>query len=120
MERQVSFVVELAVKKGSFGAFKDLIAEMVAGTNIEPQTLAYEWYVSEDTGTVYIFEKYADSEAMITHVGGFMKIWAERFLNFVDVKSFTVLGDPSPAARDLLTGLGPVYLRPLAGFSRLV
>ena len=48
MEGQVSWVVELAVKPGQLDAFKTLMEEMVAGTNAEPQTLNYEWYMSGD------------------------------------------------------------------------
>jgi quinol monooxygenase YgiN len=118
VEQHVSWVVELAVKSGELDAFKELMEEMVAGTSEEPQTLAYEWYISGDGSTVHIFEKYADSEAMILHVNGFLQKWAGRFMECVDVTRFTVYGDPSPAARELLEGFGPTYLGPWGGFSR--
>jgi quinol monooxygenase YgiN len=118
MESHVSWVIELAVKEGALGAFTELMGEMVAGTSGEPQTLGYEWYISDDESTIHIFEKYADSEAMILHVNGFLEKWAGRFLESVDVTAFTVYGDPSPAARELLAGFGPTYLGPWGGFSR--
>jgi quinol monooxygenase YgiN len=118
VEQHVSWVVELAVKDGKRDAFEELMEEMVAGTSEEPTTLAYEWYSSDDGSTVHIYEKYADSDAMIAHVNGFMEKWAGRFVECVDVTAFTVYGDPSPAARDILQGFGPVYLGPWAGFSR--
>jgi quinol monooxygenase YgiN len=92
--------------------------EMVSGTSGEPQTLAYEWYISDDQGTVHIYEKYADSEAMIAHTGGFLAKWAERFMGCVDVTRFVVYGDPSAAAREILDGFGATYLGPWGGFSR--
>lgn len=119
MEQHVSWVLELAVKDGQLDTFKALMEEMVAGTSEETQTLAYEWYISDDGGTVHIFEKYADSDSMISHVNGFLEKWAERFLASVDPTRFVVYGDPSPAARELLSGFGPVYLGPWGGFSRL-
>ena len=64
------------------------------------------------------FEKYADSVAMIAHVSGFLEKWASRFLGCVDVTRFTVYGDPSAAARDLIAGFGPAYLGPWGGFAR--
>ncbi len=118
MKDHVSWVIELAVKDGELDTFKALMDEMVAGTSEEPQSLGYEWYISEDGGTVHIFEKYADSEAMISHVNGFLEKWAARFLASVDPTRFVVYGDPSPAARELLAGFGPVYLGPWGGFSR--
>jgi len=118
LESHVSWVIELAVKDGELGSFTELMHEMVAGTSEEPNTLAYEWYVSEDEGTVHIFEKYADSDAMIMHVTGFLGKWAARFLECVDPTRFVVYGNPSPAARELLAGFGPTYLGPWGGFSR--
>lgn len=118
MDRHVSWVVELAVKDGRLDAFTELMKEMVAGTSEEPQTLAYEWYISADRRTVHIYEKYADSDAMSSHVDGFLQKWAERFMGCVDVERFTVYGDPSPGARDILQGFDPAYLGPWDGFSR--
>jgi quinol monooxygenase YgiN len=118
MKEHVSWVIELAVKPGKLGSFKELMDEMVAGTSAEPETRNYEWYISGDEGTVHIFEKYADSGAMVTHVNGFMEKWAGRFMECVDPTRFTVYGDPSEAARELLAGFGPTYLAPWGGFAR--
>jgi len=118
MEGHVSWIIELKVKDGKLGTFTELMEEMVAGTSEEPQSLGYEWYISGDQGEVHIFEKYADSEAMVAHVTGFMSKWAGRFLECVDVTRFIVYGDPSPAARELLDGFGATYLAPWGGFSR--
>ena len=118
MKDHVSWVIELAVKPGQLDSFKQLMDEMVAGTNEEPETLNYEWYISDDGGSVHIFEKYANSEAMITHVNGFMEKWAGRFMECVNPTRFVVYGDPSPAARELLAPFGGTYLGPWGGFAR--
>ena len=118
MQQHVSWVIELAVKPGQLGSFKELMEEMVAGTGTEPETLNYEWYISGDAGTVHIFEKYANSDAMISHVSGFMEKWAGRFMECVSPTRFTVYGDPSEAARELLAPFGATYLAPWGGFAR--
>ena len=118
MEGQVSWMLEGAVKAGQLDTFKALMEEMVEGTSTEPSTLNYEWYISEDGGTVHLYEKYADSDAMIAHVNGFLEKWAGRFMACLDVTRFTVYGDPSASARELLAGFGPTYLGPLGGFAR--
>jgi quinol monooxygenase YgiN len=118
VENHVSWVIELAVKDGELGAFNELMEEMVSGTSGEPQTLGYEWYISDDQGTVHIYEKYADSDAMVAHVKGFIEKWSGRFLGSCNVTRFVVYGDPSPAARELLDGFGATYLAPWGGFSR--
>jgi quinol monooxygenase YgiN len=119
MEWQVSWVIELAVKDGQLDTFKELMEEMVDGTSSEPQTLNYEWHISDDETTVHIYEKYADSDAMIAHVQGFMAKWSARFLDCVDVTRFVVYGSPSAAARELLDNFGGTYLAPWGGFSRI-
>jgi quinol monooxygenase YgiN len=118
MKEHVSWVIELDVKDGQLDSFKALMEEMVAGTSTETGTLNYEWYISDDEGTVHIFEKYADSEEMITHVNGFMAKWAGRFMECVTPTRFTVYGDPSKAARELLAPFGGKYLAPWGGFAR--
>ena len=55
---------------------------------------------------------------MITHVNGFMEKWAGRFMERVDPTRFTVYGDPSEAARELLAAFGGTYLAPWGGFAR--
>lgn len=118
MEDQVSWVIELAVKPGELEAFRALMEEMVAGTSLQPSALGYEWFISADDATVHIYEKYADSEATVSHVSGFLANWAERFLAAVDVTRFTVYGSPNAAAKEMLDGFGAVYLGPWGGFSR--
>jgi quinol monooxygenase YgiN len=118
MENQVSWLIELAVKPGELETFKALREEMVAGTSGEPGALAYEWFISDDGGTVHIYEKYADSDAMISHVNGFREKWAGRFRVCVDVQRFTSYGSPTAAAEEVLDGFGGTHLGPWGGFSR--
>ena len=118
MEEQVSWLIELAVKDGQLDAFTELMEEMVAGTSVEPQTLAYEWYISDDRTTVHIYEKYADSASTISQVNGFLEKWADRFMACVDVSRFVVYGSPNAEAREILGAFGGMYMGPWGGFSR--
>jgi quinol monooxygenase YgiN len=118
MKDHVSWVIELSVKAGQLDTFKALMDEMVSGTSTEPGTLNYEWYISDDEGTVHIFEKYESSEAMVVHVNGFMEKWAARFMQCVQPTRFVVYGAPSEAARALLAPFGGTYLAPWGGFAR--
>src|ERR671934_570017 len=95
MQGQVSWLLETAVKPGQLDTFKALMDEMVDGTSTESQTLNYEWYISDDRGSIHLYEKYADSDAMIAHVNGFLEKWAARFMACIDVTRFTVYGNPS-------------------------
>jgi len=120
LDGHVTFLVEVAVKDGRLDTFEQLMREMVEGTSAEPQTLAYEWYISDDGGSVYVLEKYADSDAFLSHVEGFLAKWAGRMMECVEITRFVVGGDPSTAVREILDGFGATYARPWGGFSRFV
>jgi quinol monooxygenase YgiN len=118
IEGQVSWVLECEVKDGKLDDFKELMDEMVAGTSEEPQTLNYEWFISDDEKTVHLYEKYADSAATVTHVNGFLEKWAGRFMECVDVNRFTVYGNPDEAASQVIAPFGGKQLSTWGGFAR--
>jgi quinol monooxygenase YgiN len=98
MTERVSWVNELAVKAGKLQTFKELMEEMVSGARNQPGTLAYEWYISPDGGTVHVVETYADSAAVVAHhlsEGFALKNWAGRFMDCVDVTRVNAYGDPT-------------------------
>ena len=121
MRQHVSWVNELAVKHGKLATFRELMEEMVAGTRKEPGTLVYEWYISQDGGTVHVVETYADSAAVVAHhvsEGFALKNWAGRVMDCVDGSRVTAYGDPNAAAREILDRLGATYHSTWGGFSR--
>jgi quinol monooxygenase YgiN len=120
MDTKVSWVLEVAVKRGRLAAFRELMEEMVAATRTESGALGYEWFVSDDGGVVYLAERYADSAAILAHLGTFGERFAARFLAEVDPTRFTVMGCPSDAAKAALSGVDPAYLQPFGGFVREV
>jgi quinol monooxygenase YgiN len=118
MSGTVSWNLRLTVQDGRLDELRALMAEMVASTREEPGTIAYEWFLSEDGRTCHIYERYADSEAVMAHVGTFGARFADRFLACLQPTSFTVYGQPSAEAKAALDGLGAVYLGTLGGFHR--
>lgn len=118
MNDHVSWIFEVAVKPGKIDAFRTLMEEMVESTRAEPGALVYEWFVSDDGGIVLLYERYADSAAVLTHSGAFQAKFARRFMDLVDPTRFTVLGTPSDEAKAALSVAGRVFLQPFGGFVR--
>jgi len=118
MDKQVSWLIELAVKPGQLENFRALKDEMVASTETEAETLSYDWWVSADGSAVHIYERYADSAALVRHITGFKQKFAERFLTMVDPGRFTVYGEPDDAARGEMADFNPTYLGNFGGFAR--
>jgi len=118
MDEEVSWLVELAVKPGELDSLRALMAEMVASTRAEAGTLAYRWYVSSDDSTVHIYERYATSAAVMTHLQSFGSKFAERFFAAVDLTRWMIYGTPSAEVKSALNTFGPTYLGPFGGFVR--
>lgn len=118
MDKQVSWLVEAEVKAGQLETFEQLVRDMVESTSPEPGTLSYEWFISDDGTLVHIYERYADSDALLAHFRGFLEKFSDRFSASVDLKRFSVYGEPSDEAREALAALSPIYLGTLGGFVR--
>jgi len=118
MSDVVSWVAEFSIKTGQLDSFKALVEEMVKSTRNEPNTLSYEWFLSEDNNTCHVYERYADSAATMAHLGTFGEKFAERLLGSVDVLGFTTYGAPNDDVKGVLGGFGAVFMGQLDGFAR--
>lgn len=114
----VSWNLELDVGEGRLDDFRALMEEMVESTRGEAGALVYEWFIDADGSVCHIYERYADSAAVLAHLGTFASTFAERFLDCVQPTRLHVYGDPSEEAREALDGFGAVYLAPFGGFRR--
>jgi quinol monooxygenase YgiN len=118
MTAAISWNLRATVKDGSLEDFRVLMEEMVESTLNESGTLMYEWFLGEDGSSCHIYERYSDSDAVMTHVGTFGANFAERFLALAEVTELSVYGDPSDEVRAALAGMGASFLGTLGGFSR--
>jgi quinol monooxygenase YgiN len=118
MGEHITWLLELAVKPGKLDDLRALMDELVESTRAESGAVLFEWFISDDEGTVQLLERYADSAAGLQHVATFGVKFAERFVAAVDIKRFTVLGAPSDKARDALSKLGATFSSPWGGFAR--
>ena len=118
MSDEISWQLELELRTGRLGPFRTLTEEMVDATRGETGALIYEWFISEDGRSIWVYERYADSAAAIAHLRTFAHQFGDRFSRIVTRKRFTVLGSPSDELRSILDGFGAKYLARFAGFSR--
>jgi quinol monooxygenase YgiN len=119
MSENVYWVLEVTIQPDRFDDLKALVSAMVEATKSnEPGTLNYEWSISADRSVSTVYERYEDSAAVLTHMGSFNAHFAAQFLALVKPAGFVVYGAPSPAVKDVLSGLNPVYMSPFDGFKR--
>jgi quinol monooxygenase YgiN len=119
MSNQVSWMLELKVQSGREDDFKSLANEMIKDTQEnEPGTLVYEWSTSEDGQVCHVYERYADSAAVMTHLAAFGEKFAGRFLSVLTPTRIVVYGAPSPEVKEALRDFSPVYMNDIGGFTR--
>ncbi len=118
MSNTISWNLQMSVRDDRLNDARDLMNEMVVATQQEPGTQNYEWFLSGDDKTCHINERYADSEAVMVHLGNFGSKFADRFLACFEPTSLSVYGNPSSEARAALDGFGATYLGWLGGFNR--
>lgn len=119
MSDNVQWVIELNIRDGELDNVKALMNEMVEATqDNEPRTLNYEWFISEDGKSCHIYERYADSGAIMIHLGTFGERFAERFLAAMEPSRLMVYGNPNDEVRGALAGLGAVHMSQIGGFAR--
>lgn len=84
----------------------------------EPDTLRYEWMISDDAKSGQVHERYRNSEAALSHLKSFNENFAKRLMALVDPTGMVVFGNPSAALKEELAGIGPVFMRQAGGFVR--
>jgi quinol monooxygenase YgiN len=119
MTENVILAVEFAIIPGRFEDFKTLMAAMVDATQKnEFGTLNYEWAISDDRQVCHVYERFRDSDAVMTHMERFNANFAAQFSETVKLVRFVVYGTPSAHVKEALAGASPVYMAPFGGFSR--
>jgi quinol monooxygenase YgiN len=115
----VFWTFNVTIKGGEVAKLKDLIREMSDASEAdEPGTLIYEWTISDDKKAAEVHERYADSDAALTHLASFNKNFADRLMALVEPTGMTVYGSPSAVLKKELAGANPVYMDVIGGFAR--
>ena len=118
MNDNVFWILEANINAGQLDNLKALITEMIEGTqHDEPGALNYEWFITDDGKRLHLHERYADSDAVMVHLGNFAQKYAERFLSYLTTTQITMYGSPSDSIREAFASSTPTYLSLSAGFA---
>jgi quinol monooxygenase YgiN len=117
MSEPISWLLEVAIRPGKLDDFRAVVADLVAATESEPTTLAYEWHLSADGTVCHIYERYQNSGAIELHLQSF-GAFAARFMEACQPTRFHIYGDPSPEVKSGLADLSPDYFALIGGFTR--
>ena len=117
MSAEISWLLVVEIQPGQLDNFRALARDLVASTQTEPGTLAYEWNLNADETVCHIYERYQNADAVLTHVQSF-GTFAARFMEASNPTRFHVYGPVNDAVKEALADLQPVYFSDLGGFSR--
>ena len=120
--KAITFIIDLAVNADSnedLTIFSQEITNNVLKT--EDFCLEYGCYISEDGGSVTLYEKYIDSDSAIKHGQNFMDgPFFDRFFNLFTLNKFIVTGPASDEFKKFTSENGFVieYRNSIDGFLR--
>ena len=118
-KNMVRFTVDLAINEGKLDEFEGIAQAMIAGSQKEPDTLGYDWFLSADRRRCRLVETYRDANAVLTHcTGPVVQELVPKLLDVSSISSFEVYGNPGPKAAQMLAGLGAEIFEPWHGSSR--
>ena len=114
----ISYVIEFSIADGKLEDFRQKAAGYVDGVKAnEPGTHTYQWYLGEDGKHCLLHERFASSEALLTHLGNVGPSLPD-LLAIAPITRLEVLGTASDAAKEALEDLGATHFPNLAGFDR--
>jgi quinol monooxygenase YgiN len=117
-DNEVFWRLEVEIIPGKLEEFQSVMREQIASAEQETGTLDYEWYFNADDTVCHTYERYRDSDAIVTHASTFGEKFAERVLLTCRPTGLDVYGAPNAAARTLLDAYNPTYYPKREGFHR--
>jgi quinol monooxygenase YgiN len=107
MSRPIRFLVEWNITLGKFDQFEDVARAMTRGTQPEPGTTVYDWYLSRDRHKARLYEEYVDADAVVAHMEGrVVTDLVPKLASSSQLTRFEVYGDPGRHGRALLERAG--------------
>ncbi|MEM7284895.1 MAG: antibiotic biosynthesis monooxygenase [Actinomycetota bacterium] len=118
MSAPITLIVESAVAEGKLNELRSLTAEVAAHcAETEDGLLTYDWFISDDSTRIRVFEQYADSDAIRFHAGNYAT-FLPALAECRTVERMTILGEPDDELRQMLEARGAGIFGPFASLPR--
>jgi quinol monooxygenase YgiN len=120
MSNEIAWQVELTVESAMMDKFRDLTDEMIQSTAHEEGVLVYERFLANNGDKVFLYERYANSQAALSHLRVFQEKFGAAFSQLVNRERFLVFGTPSDELKQILDRYDAVFLSRIGGFSTMM
>jgi quinol monooxygenase YgiN len=106
-KQTVYLALDLIINEGKLDAFESIAQTMVEGSQKEPGTLGYEWFLSADHKKCRLLETYKNANAVLAHFNGpVVQELVPKLLGTASIAGFEVYGDPGPKVTEMVAGFG--------------
>jgi len=102
------------IDPANLSEFKTLAAEALVITKGEPGVLQYDWFLNADETTCEVRETYADSDAVMAHIGAMGDLLG-RVIGLGGGIEIEVFGTPSAALLEAAASFKPTVYSFLQG-----
>lgn len=118
MKDYIRATAEHTIVEGRINEFRKLAMEIIDRVEAtEPNTLSYEWFLSNDESKCYIIQIYEDSEAGLAHLRNIADL-LDPFHEVAPLTGLWIYGSPSDEIRQALEPVGAKIFEHWNGFTR--
>ena len=119
MEDRIIIIATSKLIDNQLPQLQEVVKELQAHcSKTEEGMLQYDWYISEDSGTIKVLETYVNSEAVLFHFDNY-KSFASRLGEFRTFISLEVLGDASDALKQRVKKINAQHFTAISHLNRL-
>lgn len=119
MSKALSLIVKIKLNGPLTAESRAMLDAMTSGVEAnEPNTLVYDWFLSEDGLNICVLERYTDTSAVVTHSKAQTPEFREKMATIGSMESMIVLGEPDEPLAGMLKKGGATIMAPLTGFYR--
>ena len=116
---RIRLLVGLEIHEGKFSEFEAIAKQMVAVSEKEPGTLAYNFVLSGDRKHCRLLEGYSDAAALTAHFHGpAVQQFVPQLLKVANLTLMEFYGDPGPEATAMAKPFNPAIFTEFEGFDR--
>lgn len=119
MEDRIILIATSTLIDNQLPQLQEVVKELQAHcTNTEEGMLQYDWYVSEDSGTIKVLETYTNSEAVLFHFDNY-KSFAPRLNELRAFVSLEIFGNASDALKQRVKKINAQHFTAISYLNKL-
>ena len=106
----IYWTITAKVRAGELENMSRAIEQLVAATRKEKGVIYYDFWLSDDNSTIYIHERYKDSNATLDHMENVGNL-LPAFIACIDIEPITIMGNCSNDLKQAWEAFGAKHVK---------